>query len=603
MGGNWSRASFPHFRKGELMKKTVLGGILALSLALASCGGPTTPAPGTGTTPKPAPAPGTVADAPEDATAAREYVFSKRQTRAALQSLGLGQLDAVDLGERLRVVLTVNRAKSGANIGKKKATATFIWGNQTVNLAGTYTLGVGAFGSTGALKATDGKLALAVKSPDFQAKASKSTAYVPDTGLLCARLTFNLGAGPSAWSSNSPVEVCEGVSERNAEEKALTTFSKGLRYTEGSLAGSPWTFGRISDQGAAEMPAPAVLLAARGLPAYTTVKTETFREFVYNHLSIYEMTSKERRAWTGFLQQFNIYYKESKVYRIRLSDERELVYLLGRNSSGVSGVWAYRFHDADGQGDPAYSGAQTYPYVGRYGGSLLGEVQIGPHAAGATVTGRYALRQSGTCSAGAGVTLDKELIQTDVFDYENGLASTKFEIEATPDDGQDVVLDYALTVTYGGQSKTYTGFFCDIKPPPPPAPSVQDVEVGAWFDRSPNMTTEDGRHERAEIWLSRFDGPAPESWGVSWPHTQTAGGTYRIENAPECGAEQAQVLSSGPLTLQVHDYVEMVGYSLALPSEALNNITPHSRFVYSVTVSGSDGTRTIDGARCVRWED
>lgn len=580
------------------MQKRFLG-LAALTLALASCGGPTTPAPSTGTTPTPQPAP---APAAEDATASREYVFTKRQTRAALQSLGLSPLDTVDLGERLRVVLTVTRAKSGANIGKKKATATFIWGNKEVALSGTYTLGVGAFGTSGALKATDGKLALAVKSPDFQAKAGRSTAYVPDSGPLCARLTFNLGAGTSAWSSNAPVEVCEGVNERNAEQKALETFSKGLLYRYQSDGGSAWTFARLSDQPADKLPTGAEVVAARGLPSYTTVKTEKLGQFFYNwNYGTPGLDGKTVKRQNALYRQFDIYFKEAQVYRIHLSDTRELIYILGRNSYGVSGLWAYRFHAPDGKPDPGYAAANTYPYLSRYGGSLVGEVQIGPHAAGATVTGRYAIRQSSTCSAGVGVTLDKELIKTHVFDPEpNGLTSTNFEIEATPDPETDVVMDYALTVSYGGQSKTYTGFVCDITPPPPPPPSVNDVRLFPSFERSPNLTTEDGNHEYASLWLSGFDGPTP-AWGGEG--SQTASGTYRIEDAPECGAESAALLASGPLDFYAHNYVEMYGYSLEVPHSALAGIGPHSRFSYSVTITGGDGHRTIEGAKCVSWED
>lgn len=574
------------------MKKTVLGGILALSVALASCGGPTTPNPSGGTAPAP------VLDAPEDATATREFVFSKRQTRAALQSLNLGPQEAVDLGERLRVVLTVSRAKSGANIGKKKATATFIWGNQTVNLSGTYTLGVGRFGTTGALRAADGKLALAVKFPDFQAKSSKSTAYVPDTGEMCARLTFNLGAGTAAWSSNTPVEVCEGTSARDAEKVTLEAFSRGLRYRYQSEGVARWTFARLSDQPAEKLPTDAELLTLLNLPTSSKVTRETLMAFL-SRMYMGGGSYKETMQYLKLKNQFDIHYSETTVYHVGMNDNRQLIFILGRNSYGLAGLWTYRFHAPEP--DPAYSAAKTYPYLGRYGGSVIGEVQIGPHAAGATVTGRYALRRTSTCSAGAGVTLDKALIQTYVFEPDSrGLTSTKFEIEAVPDDGEDVVMDYAITVAHGGQSKTYTGFKCDIKPPPPPPASVQDVEVSANFERSPYLTTEDGRHEYADLWLGHFDGPTP-AWGGQG--SQTASGTYRIENAPECGAQGRETLASGPLVFSAHNYVEWYGYSLEVPHRALERITPHSRFVYGVTVTGLDGTRVIEGARCVDWTD
>lgn len=575
------------------MKKTVLGGILALSVALASCGGPTTPAPSTGTTPKPAPAPGPgpVADAPEDATAAREFVFSKRQTRALAQSLSLGPLDAVDLGERLRVVLTVSRAKSGANIGKKKATATFIWGNQSVNLAGTYTLGVGAFGSTGALKATDGKLALAVKSPDFQAKAGRSTAYVEDTGEMCARLTFNLSAGSNAWSSNTPVEVCEGTGTRDAEEKALTTFSRGLLYTDGggSLAGSPWTFERVSEQPADRMPTAAELLAARGLPAYITVKTETFREFVYNHLSIYEMTSKERRAWEGFLRQFEIYYREVQVYRIRIADDRELVYVLGRNSSGLSGMSALRFTDGSEEGGAP--DVQLYPSLGRYGGSLFGSVEIGPHVVGATVSGRYALRQSSTCSAGAGVTLDRALIPAQVVEFGNGLASTRFEIEAIPEPETTMVMDYALTVTASGKSQTYTGFSCSnyvpSEPEPsslPPAPatlaeSMMDSRLVA--EVSPNGD----RQYHAEV-------------VVLPPIGATVSGSYVIRDMAECGSYGRQTYFQGVYALSEPAWFPDA-YMLTAQTGPV--VGAGAGMVYDVTAQHGGESRRWEGYTC--WQE
>ncbi|MEA1146370.1 hypothetical protein, partial [Klebsiella pneumoniae] len=60
-------------------------------------------------------------------------------------------------------------------------------------------------------------------------------------------------------------------------------------------------------------------------------------------------------------------------------------------------------------------------------------------------------------------------------------------------------------------------------------------------------------------------------WGYTG--TMQASGTYTIENAPECGAATRTSISTGNLVYEVLDYVEMVGFGLAVPPDGLENLT------------------------------
>lgn len=573
------------------MKKLLLGAGLIL---LSACGSPSTPAPTTTPT-----SPTTPADAPPDATVSKEFIFNKRQTRAVLASLNLQPLDTVDLGNRLRVVLSVTRAKSGKNIGQKRASAVFIWGNQTVNLSGAYILGLGKTGELGTLTAYNGKMNLAVTYPDYQAKVTKNTPYSTELGELCARLTFNLKAGAQVWSSNTPVEVCEGQATRAQEEAQVSKAASKLLYTYQSLARSRVTFTRLSSQASAA-PTPADVLKLLGLPAQTKITTQDTMSFISPiYYAPGGVLIKEAQGFMNLDLVMHRFYRDIKVYRVRLSDERERIVLLGWNSFGVAGVQFMRFYPPDGSPDPAYGAAKTYPSLWRDGGSVVGTVQVGPHDPAATITGRYAVRPGATCEAGVNVTLDKQLQYDQTFLADKGQSITQFTIEAMPDEGQDVIVDYALTISYGGQSKTYTGVVCDIltPPPPPPPPSVDDVSAYPYFYSDPRYSEPPAG---GGVSLSGFDGDIP-MWGYTG--TMTASGTYTIENAPECGASSRATLSTGNLVYEVLDYVEMAGFGLAVPPAGLENLTASSRLVYTVTLTGKDGPRTMQGARCIDWTD
>lgn len=583
------------------MKKLLLMAGFTAAL-LSACG---SPAPPTQTEPPPSSST-SPADAPADATVSQEFTFDRKTSGVVMQSLGLQPLDAVDLGNRLRVVLSVTQAKSGANAGKKRASAVFIWGNQQVKLTGNYILGLSRAGEEGTLTSTNGKMNLGVTYPDYQAKVSKNTSYSADPNALCATLTFNLKADVNAWDSNLPVRVCERRSSRQVEDDALMQAADGTFYRVDSIGISKVKFIRLSSEAQKKALTTDDIRRYLNLPNYIPIRLPEQNDFwVYfaDEPALRNDTKQVKKAVAVLKTMYRFYGYNARAFAIRETPERERIVFVGWNNLGIAGVEMWRFMPPDGLGNPGYERAQTYPALWRDGGSVVGYVQVGLHDPQATVTGRYAVRSATTCTAGVNVTLDKALTFDQRFPVENnGLTSTQFTFEPMPNTGQDVVIDYAVTVNLNGLSKTYTGVACDILTPPPPAPppSVNDVQLYPWFERNPNITTIDGRHEVADISIDRFDGSIP-FW--NYAGSMTASGTYRIENAPECGAATRTTLSSGNLTYQVEDYVEMVGFGLSVPGEQLANITPTSRLVYSVTVTGQDGPRVIEGARCVNWTD
>lgn len=370
--------------------RTLKLSVLALSgaLALASCGGGTdTPKPDTGT--KPAPAPetttpvtgGTIAK-PADATAANEFIISGVRAQALAQSLGVdvgsaqavsartGSLSAQAVDDEMRVLLSVTRAKSGDNAGKKRATATFVWGNGKEKIipinkdTDAVTLDIYPQAAPNDYKRYTGTLGMEVKYPDFQDKTTRSGSYVADTGAMCAKLSFNFTTAEASVSgspytpllfnnSSSPLEVCEGVSERNAEKVALEKYSDGLMYQEGSVGAAPFTF--TSKDGVTALPTDAASLAAAlGTDAGATVTVSTLAEF-FAPLTV--LPAGESSTWTpeqkadaalarkyaSLQKQYGYYYRDVKVYTIATSASREDVFLVGLNGWGVGGLKTIRF--------------------------------------------------------------------------------------------------------------------------------------------------------------------------------------------------------------------------------------------------------------------
>lgn len=360
---------------------------LALTLALASCGGGTdTPKPGTGT--KPAPAPevttpvtgGTIAR-PADSTAANEFIITGTRAQALAQSLGVdvGSARSVMTGSKLtaqaadsemRVLLSVTRAKSGDNAGKKRAVATFVWGNGKEKVipinkdTDALTLDIYPQTAPNDYKRYTGTLGMEVKYPDFQDKTTRSGSYVADTGAMCAKLSFNFTTAEATVSgspytpllfnnSSSPLEVCEGVSERNAEKVALEKYADGLMYQQGSVGAAPFSF--VSQDGVTVLPTDAATLAtALGTDPAASVAVSSLADF-FAPLTVLPAGKSEdwtpeqkadaavARKYANLQKQFGYYYRDVKVYTVATSASREDVFVVGLNGWGVGGLKTIRF--------------------------------------------------------------------------------------------------------------------------------------------------------------------------------------------------------------------------------------------------------------------
>lgn len=329
---------------------------------------------------------------PEGSTAAEEFVIKGDRAKQLAQALGFRERanaiegrpdvrnDAAPLGlgdtstvgvqnvmaqsgtlrpqageDELRVLVTVSRAKSGENVGKKKGSAVFVWGNQKerlsfdpddlgknvkpVRLKLTTKAGV-------ALDTNESTLNLKVKYPDFQDKATKTTRLVPDSGVMCASVTFDLktfleDGAYGTWTfdnTTAPLEVCEGQGERLAEKVALEKASDGLTFKEAGSLPMPFTWAQFDDQKA--LPDGAALASLANLPAGTTVTTQSLTEFFAPLVKIAgdsEAVALARKFET-LKKQFGVYYRETRVYRAKVAPDRTIVFVLGLNGWGIGGL-------------------------------------------------------------------------------------------------------------------------------------------------------------------------------------------------------------------------------------------------------------------------
>lgn len=361
---------------------------LALSVALASCGGGNpAPQPDDNTQPPAAETPGDTSPVtggtiarPEGSTAANEFIIKGERARALAQSLGFsgsaqavsartGGLSAQATTDEMRVLLAVTRAKTGENAGKKRAVATFVWGNgeeKTVAIdKNTYaiTLDIYPQNDPGTVKRYEGGLEMEVKYPDFQAKASRNGSYVSDTGAMCAKLAYNFKTAPMQETAGytplifnntaAPLEVCEGTTERNAEKVALEKAVTGLNFTAGSVAAAPflWT----SKDGVTALPTTAAELAAiAGTSESGTLTTQSLADFF---APLVVMPAGESTTWTAeqkaqaatarkyvnLQKQFGYYYRSAQVYTVTGAAGREDIVILGLNGWGVGGLKTIRF--------------------------------------------------------------------------------------------------------------------------------------------------------------------------------------------------------------------------------------------------------------------
>lgn len=362
---------------------------LTVSLGIASCGGGGTPPKAeqpkpdpVATEPAPTPVQGGTIVRPADATAANEFILTGVRAKAMAQALGVnladkGSVKAVSaqglsaqaVEDEMRVLLSVTRAKSGDNIGKKRATATFVWGNGAEKIipidkdTPAITLDIYPQDTPANFKRYEGSLNLQVTYPDFQDKTTRSGVYVPDTGAQCAKLTFNFTSAENTVSGNaytpllfnnasSALEVCEGVTERNAEKVALERYSDGLLYTEGSVGAAPFTF--TSFDGVATMPTAEALRTLAGIPAGVTITTSSLADFF---APLIVMPTGDPESWTpdqkaqatlarkyvSLQKQYGYYYRSAQVYTVETNAGRSDVYILGLNGWGVGGLKTIQF--------------------------------------------------------------------------------------------------------------------------------------------------------------------------------------------------------------------------------------------------------------------
>lgn len=369
--------------------------VLGSTLLLASCGGGPTPDPD----PKPepeqpvgdtSPVPSGTINRPADATAAGEFVITGERATALAQALRVGpfskSLTAQNLSAQnmqpqatdaeLRVLLAVTRATSGTSAGKKKAVATFVWGNQAEQITAknlnpanggpAVTLDVYPQATPAALQTFKGALGLKVEAPNFQDKTTKSSPYIADIGITCARLVVNLttlpnsadpkeGGVPGGYTpylfntSAAPLEVCEGQTEKDAEKVALEKAIAGLMYTRDSAAAAPWAFTRYEGEGVMTRNR---LLELEKLPLDSAVTVQTVTEFftplenpgatggTYEEVKAAQAVA---RKYTALRKQLQAYYQNLNVYRVKVANGRETIYVVGNNGFGAGGVKTVRF--------------------------------------------------------------------------------------------------------------------------------------------------------------------------------------------------------------------------------------------------------------------
>lgn len=361
---------------------------ITASLILASCGGPSTPDKGTNPNPMPdsgttSPVTGGTIARPADSTAANEFIVTGVRAKQLAQALGVdvgsaqnvmaraGTMQAQATTDEMRVLLAVTRSKSGDNAGKKRAVATFVWGNDQEQIIPIdkdtkgITLDIYPESAPTLFQRYDGNLDMKVTYPDFQAKTTRSGVYVNDSGKMCAKLSFNFttkenaatptaGYAPLAFNNTAaPLEVCEGETERNAEKVALEKASNGVMFDYQSLASAPFTF--TSKDGVTALPTDAASLAAVvGTDPAATVTTSTLAEFFAPLTVLPAGDSKDwtpeqkaqaslARKYIALQKQFGYYYRSAQVYTVATSAGREDIVLLGLNGWGVGGLKTIRF--------------------------------------------------------------------------------------------------------------------------------------------------------------------------------------------------------------------------------------------------------------------
>lgn len=244
---------------------------LAASLLLASCGGgsnPTTPSPSTGA--------GDSLTSDGTATAVRSFVLDRSATLAgqSLNSLSLHQQDTFDY-ERLRVVLNVERVKSGASQGQRRAAARIIWAQAGVKLSGPVTITLFDRSTGQTIRQKKAALALDVTASDFQAAKTLTTGSLTTGAGLCARLSFGFSTSSGVHFDNTaaPLEVCESQNDFTTTINTLTTAAKKAMNTTETVALTPFKVEGFS--GMNDFPTGPQLRQMFGVPANKDMTDET----------------------------------------------------------------------------------------------------------------------------------------------------------------------------------------------------------------------------------------------------------------------------------------------------------------------------------------
>lgn len=480
------------------MPKKLLLLPLAAALLLASCGGTSTPTP---TTPPTTTTTDELLTSDGTATAARSFVLSAFKPGSAGAGLGaqsLQQQDTANLSERLRVVLSVERIKTGASAGQRRATVRVIWATPGVKLAGPLSLTLTDQQSRQTLRTKSSKLALSVTGSDFQTSKTLSTSSILRGNNLCARVGFTLTAssGPVFDTVAAPLEVCEDEAALDTTIKALTTAAAKAMNTRTSTALAPFKVQAFP--GVLSFPSDSELKNLLGVSGDLLNESEALtlpaglneaqRSAVYaldfvrssldNKRDMLEMFGRVTNAdpnkdpvWTRYqrnqkalealAQTATVYGLPLRAYTWETAPGRTEAALVGLTSGGAFAVRTVRYGNAapvepptDTSAWPLSTAVKTSASFGR--GSLY--VYFDHVRDGVNLSTTYSIAPALACGAAA----DGGAVWSGKVDKEGGSMygwATAYADGIPTDDGLQV--SYTVTISHPNDTaRTFTGKLC-----------------------------------------------------------------------------------------------------------------------------------------------
>ena len=356
--------------------------LLGLTVALSACGSPGTPT----TTPTT-----TAPDITPEAVATHEYTLVSQSLEDTLSSspeaqrmaaevyattgerLSLQPLDVAQLGDKLRVVLNVERVQTGANAGKKRASVKVIWGNKTDTLSGQADVTLTREDTGALVKGKAAKAALNVVYPNFQDVGTYTTTPAPMPVPTCASVALHLTSSSGKIFDNraAPLVVCEGLSQSETERNTMkAAAAQGLNVV-GTVAAGKFQFVSFDNQ--ATLPTPSELGALLGIDG-STIKDETLTYYpnqqiapwniavtflfsikpppgfdrevdILYHYDIYHQTIAKtiKKGNIALANSFKMFTSPLKAYTYQNGQGKIEAYLLGVSSRGVIGIKTTRF--------------------------------------------------------------------------------------------------------------------------------------------------------------------------------------------------------------------------------------------------------------------